>query len=389
MQTKPYSGLRVVDFTTTLAGPHCTRMLADLGAEVIKVEAPEGDMLRYRLPLRDGASTIFGHLNAGKKSVVVDLKTDEGLETARALALSADILVENYRPGVMRKFGLDFATLQQANPKLIYCSISGFGQTGPSATFAAYAPVIHAASGYDLTHLGYQDAREKPDYCGIYIADVIAGTYAFGAIGVALHMRHSTGLGQMIDVSMLESMLTLLPNEMQQAQFDVERPSRPLFGPVETSDGHVMLAVGSEKSFHAIAHGMNCPEILTDPRFAKYLERRTNWSKFMEIVEDWSRNYTSQECLAKFTEMGVPASAYKTMKEVLDDPQLAHRNAFAEVQDHAGSFLAQNPPFQMSAVDVSVGRRVAALGEHNLEIKRDLDERAKAAGRVAKVVEPQ
>lgn len=389
MQTKPYTGLRVVDFTTTLAGPHCTRMLADLGAEVIKLEAPEGDMLRYRLPLRDGASTIFGHINAGKKSVVINLKTDEGRETAKRLAMSADILVENYRPGVMQKFGLDYDTLSSANSKLIYCSISGFGQSGPLAGFAAYAPVIHAASGYDLTHLSYQDNRTKPDYCGIYIADVIAGTYAFGAIGVALNMRHATGKGQMIDVSMLESMLSLLPNEMQQAQFDVERPSRPLFGPVETSDGHVMLAVGSEKSFNAIAHGMNCPEILTDPRFAKYLERRTNWSKFMEIVENWSRNYTSEECLEKFTEMGVPASAYKTMKQVLKDPQLAHRGAFAEVEDHAGTFLTLNPPFHMSDVDVSAGHRVAALGEHNLEIARELEDMPKHAERVSKMAEPQ
>lgn len=372
MQPKPYSGLRVVDFTTTLAGPHCTRMLADLGAEVIKLEAPDGEMMRHRLPLRDGASTIFGHLNAGKKSVVVDLKSDEGRETARQLALSADILVENYRPGVMKKFGLDHAALREANPGLIYCSISGFGQDGPLASFAAYAPVIHAASGYDLTHLSYQDDREKPDYCGIYIADVIAGTYAFGAIGVALNMRGATGEGQVIDVSMLESMLSLLPNEMQQAQFDVARPSRPLFGPVETSDGYVMLAVGSEKSFQAIAHGMNRPEILTDPRFIKYFERRTNWSQFMEIVEDWSRGYTSAECLEKFTEMGVPASAYKTMKEVLDDPQLAHRGAFVEVEDAGGSFLALNPPFQMSGADVTVGRWVASLGEHSDEIAREL-----------------
>lgn len=389
MQTKPYSGLRVVDFTTTLAGPHCTRMLADLGAEVIKLEAPDGDMLRYRLPLRDGASTIFGHLNAGKKSVVVDLKTEEGRETARQLALSADILVENYRPGVMEKFDLDYSTLLQANPRLIYCSISGFGQSGPLASFAAYAPVIHAASGYDLTHLSYQSGREKPDYCGIYIADVIAGTYAFGAIGVALHMRGTTGKGQMIDVSMLESMLSLLPNEMQQAQFSVERPSRPLFGPVETKDGYVMLAVGSEKSFHAIAHGMGRPEILTDPRFRKYLERRTNWSQFMEIVEDWSRDYTSAECLARFTEMGVPASAYKTMKEVLDDPQLAHRGALVEVEDGGGTFLALNPPFQMSAADVTVNRRVAALGEHTQEFARQLDDQARDAALAATVAEPQ
>lgn len=168
-------GLRVLDFTTTIAGPHCGRLLADLGAEVIKVEAPEGDMMRTRLPLRDGASTSFGQLNAGKKSIVLDLKSSGGVAAAKRLVATADILVENFRPGVMRRFGLDYDVLKEIRRELIYCAISGYGQTGPSAQLPAYAPVIHAASGYDLAHMAYQGEERRPDYCGIYIAATSPG----------------------------------------------------------------------------------------------------------------------------------------------------------------------------------------------------------------------
>src|SRR5437762_2288154 len=218
--------LRIVDFTTTIAGPHCTRLLADLGAEVIKIESPEGDMMRSRPPLRNGASTSFGQLNTGKKSVVLDLKREEAVAAARRLVATADVLVENFRPGVMRRFGLDYPALRPIKPDLIYCAISGYGQTGPSAALPAYAPVIHAASGYDLAHMAYQGEVRRPDYCGIYIADVLTGTYAFGAITAALYQREMTGEGQMIDVSMLESMLSLTLSEIQAAQFAVRSEER-------------------------------------------------------------------------------------------------------------------------------------------------------------------
>ena len=144
--TKSFQGLRVLDFSTTIAGPHCTRMLADMGAEVIKIESAEGETMRARPPVRNGFSTVFGQLNVGKKSLVLDLKSPDAIEMIRRLVAGADILVENFRPGVMRRLKLDYGPLQQLNPKLIYCSISGYGQTGPSAELAAYAPVIHAAT---------------------------------------------------------------------------------------------------------------------------------------------------------------------------------------------------------------------------------------------------
>src|SRR3978361_1258264 len=217
--TKTLNGLRVVDFTTTIAGPYCTRLIADLGAEVIKIETAEGDLMRSRPPLRDGASTSYGQLNAGKQSIVLDLKRVEAQEVVRRLLATSDFLVENFRPGVMARFNLDYETVTKHHPKLIYCSISGYGQTGPSSGLAAYAPAIHAASGFDMAHLAYQPGRERPDNCGIYIADIVSGTYAFGAIMAALAQRHLTGLGQHIGVSILETILTLMVGEVQTPQF--------------------------------------------------------------------------------------------------------------------------------------------------------------------------
>lgn len=282
--TKAFAGLRVLDFSTTIAGPHCARMLADMGAEVIKIETDGGETMRTRPPLRKGCSTVFGQLNVGKKSIVLDLKSEDGKEAVRRLAATADILVENFRPGVMRRLRLDYDSLRPVNPKLIYCSISGYGQAGPSAELPAYAPVIHAASGYDMAHLAYQPGRNRPDYCGIYHADVVTGTYGFGAIASALYQRTVTGRGQHIDVSMLESMLTLTVIELQSSQFAVKPPPRPMFGPTETANGYLMITVASEKTFQALMGVIGQPEWILDPRFSSYGARRDDWADMMDGV---------------------------------------------------------------------------------------------------------
>src|ERR1700754_708397 len=302
--TKSFDGLRVLDFSTTIAGPHCTRMLADLGAEVIKIEPSEGEMMRTRPPVRNHCSTAFGQLNVGKNSLTLDLKSAEGAEVVRRLAGTADILVENFRPGVMRRLKLDYASLRALNPRLIYCSISGYGQTGPSAGLPAYAPVIHAASGYDMAHLAYQPGRSRPDYCGIYHADVVTGTYGFGAIASALYQRTVTGRGQHIDVSMLESMLTLTVIELQSAQFAVKPPPRPMFGPTETANGYVMITVASEKTFQCLMGVIGRSEWIADARFASYAARRENWADMMDGVEAWSRRLTTEACLAGLSAAG-------------------------------------------------------------------------------------
>jgi crotonobetainyl-CoA:carnitine CoA-transferase CaiB-like acyl-CoA transferase len=368
MVTGPLDGMRVLDFTTTIAGPYCTRLMADLGAEVIKIETTEGDMMRTRPPLRDGASTAFGQLNAGKQSLVLDLKRPEAQEVVRRLLPTCDFLVENFRPGVMRRFGLDYETVSKRHQELIYCSISGYGQTGPSSGLAAYAPAIHAASGFDLAHMSYQPGRDRPDNCGIYIADIVSGTYAFGAMMAALAQRHLTGLGQHIDVSMLESMLSLMVAEVQAAQFPVAPPGRPMFGPVRTKDGFIMPAVASEKTFQCLCQAAGHPEWITDPRFALYPDRRNHWGGLVDLLETWSTTLTTAECQAAFDAAGVPSSPYRTVKEVLADPQLAHRGALAEVQDKAGTFKVVNPPFRFSAAPVQVGRVAASLGQHTREI---------------------
>ena len=368
---KSFQCLRVLDFSTTIAGPHCTRMLADMGAEVIKIEPVDGETMRTRPPVRNGCSSVFGQLNVGKKSLVLDLKSPDAIEIVRRLVADADILLENFRPGVMRRLRLDYGSLRELNPKLIYCSISGYGQTGPSAELPAYAPVIHAASGYDMAHLAYQPGRSRPDYCGIYLADVLTGVYAFGAISAALYQRHATQRGQHIDVSMLESMLSLTLNELQWSQFEVKQTQRPMFGPVETADGYVMLAIASEKTFQSLIKVIGHPKWIDDPRFAKYSDRRDNWADLMNGVEAWSRTLATEKCLAELNGHGVPCSAYRTVAEALNDPQIAHRGALSEVEDGGGTFKVLNLPFRMSGTTVSAAKRIATLGEHTVALLRE------------------
>jgi crotonobetainyl-CoA:carnitine CoA-transferase CaiB-like acyl-CoA transferase len=372
VMTGALDGLRVLDFTTTIAGPHCTRLLADLGAEVIKIEPAEGDMMRTRPPLRNGASTSFGQLNAGKKSIVLDLKAPQAVEAVHRLLATADAVIENFRPGVMQRFGLNYEALAPIKPELIYCAISGYGQTGPSSQLPAYAPVIHAASGYDLAHMAYQGEQRRPDYCGIYIADVLTGTYAFGAIMAALYQRQVTGRGQVIDVSMLESMLSLTLSEIQAAQFALPPLGRPIFGPIAAKDGYINLSIASERTFQNLAIASSHPQWITDPRFARYNDRRVNWGELIDELEAWSKGRTTKEVQALFDRHGVPSSPYRTVKEAMADPQLAHRGAFAEIHDAGGTFQALNPPFRLSAATAAALPYVAALGEHTEELLAEI-----------------
>jgi len=273
----------------------------------------------------------------------------------------------------MQRFGLDYPAARELKSDLVYCAISGYGQTGPSSGLPAYAPVIHASSGYDLAHLAYQEGERRPDFCGIYIADVLTGTYAFGAIMTALHQRQATGEGQLIDVSMLESMLSLTLSEIQLAQFpDAYIKARPVFGPIVTSDGYVNLSVASERTFQNLAAACGRHDWIEDPRFAQYVDRRRNWGELIEEVEAWSSRLTSAEVQTAFAHHGVPASPYRTVTEALVDPQLSHRGALTEVHDRGGSFQALNPPFRLSALKTAARPWVAALGEHTATVLGEL-----------------
>lgn len=368
---RPLDGLRILDFSTTIAGPHCSRLMADMGAQVIKVESPEGDLMRSRPVLREGASTMFGQLNAGKKSIVLDLKRPQAIAAIKKLVAKVDIVVENYRPGVMKRLGLDYPVLAAINPKLIYCAISGYGQTGPGAGRPAYAPVIHAATGYDMAHLFYQQGRERPDNCGIFVADYASGAYAMGAILAALHQRHTTGKGQMVDVSMFETLVGMLLGEVNRAQFDFEMPSRPMYGPIEASDGYVMLATASERTFQDMATAAGRRDWLTDPRFEKYADRRMNWGLLIDELEQWSKKMTVKEVVAALEKHGVPCSPYLTVTEALKDPQVEHRGSLCTIEDSGGSYKSPAPPFRFSGSALQSGPKVAGLGQDTKSVLAD------------------
>ncbi len=201
---------------------------------------------------------------------------------------------------------------------------------------------------------------------------MLTGTYAFGAIMTALYQRRETGEGQMIDLSMLESMLSLTLSEIQTAQFPVTPPGRPFFGPIETSDGYVNLSVASERTFQNLAAACGRTDWISDPRFAKYPDRRANWGTLIDELEVWSRRRTSAEVQAIFDRHGVPASPYRTVREAMADPQLAHRGALAEVHDAGGSFRVMNPPFRFSTMRAAAQPHVAALGEHSAAVLAEL-----------------
>ncbi|HEX7562934.1 MAG TPA: CaiB/BaiF CoA-transferase family protein [Bradyrhizobium sp.] len=363
----PLQGIRVLDFTAMLAGPHCARLMADLGAEVIKIEGPEGDLIRARPPLRDGNSTYFGALNCGKKSVAIDLKSETAKPIVYALAKLSDVVVENFRPGVMARLGFDYATLREHNPKLVYCSISGYGQSGPGATRAAYAPIVHAASGYDAANLSYQLEQEYPASTGIFIADILSGAYAFGAIQAALVHRERTGQGQAIDVSLMDSMLNLMVFECQEAQFPSES-KRPVYAPMKTKDGHVIIAPISQKNFEQMADAMGRPDLKTDARFATGQARVANWTGLMTIIEEWTEQRTGIEIEAIMDANSVPCSRFLTVADAMKDPQLAERGSLSRIRDEAGEFLVPNAPFQFLATPAAAGPSVSGLGADSGEV---------------------
>ncbi|WP_343046795.1 CaiB/BaiF CoA-transferase family protein [Sphingomonas chungangi] len=382
------AGVRVLDFTIVMAGPYATRMLADLGADVVKIESLEGDQVRARPPLRDDASAYFAHLNAGKRSIALDLKSSEGVAIVKDLVARFDIVVENFRPGVMRRFGLDYETLAAINPNLIYCAISGYGQTGPKALAPAYAPVVHAASGFDMVMMDYQNgAVDRPANNGIFIADVLGGTHAFGAIQTALYQRERTGRGQFIDVSMLEAMVGMLVFETQQAQFNA--PRRPLYTPLRTTDGFVMVAPTSPRNFEQLTDAVGHPEWRDDPRFRTNVDRNRNWDVLLGLVEEWTLGFSSVDAEAQLAKHGVPCGRYCSVAEVLEDPQLEARGAFATICDGGGELRVTNPPFRMSGSRAEARNHVSTLGGDGPDLLRaelGMDEAAIAGLRASGVL---
>ena len=373
-QAGALDGLRVLDFSIMLAGPYCTRLLADLGADVIKIEPPEGDDMRQRAPLRSGSagphSVYFGQLNAGKRSLALDLKNAQALALVRSLVAHCDVLVENFRPGVMDRLGLGHEALAALNPKLIYCSVSGYGQSGPAAGRAAYAMMVQAASGFDRSLMRYAGDRERPAPGAVFVADVLGGLYACSAIQTALLQRHRTGLGQRIDVALMDSMLNLMIYELQEAQFPV-KTARPTYGPVSARDGDLLIAPITQRNFDALCEVTQLAQLREDPRFATLPTRNAHWHAMMAVVEEWTRTRSLAECQRALDAGGVPCAVYSDPGDALRDEALRERGLFSRVSDAAGAFTGVNAPWQMSGTRTHMRAWVPGIGEHTADVLRD------------------
>lgn len=336
-------GIRVVDFTSMIAGPYATRLLADHGAEVIKIESPTGDGMRYRQPIRNSASTYFGCLNIGKRSVALDLRTPAAREAVLELVRRADVVVENFRPGVMARLGLAYEHLVSVNPDLVYCSISGYGQTGPMAHLPAYAPIVHAMSGYDMANMEYQLDASRPSSTGVFVADIMAGLLGYSAVLTGIVARQHTGRGGYFDLSLQETMLALMPFESQNAQ--VPNPTRKtVYRPVRAGDEFIIVAPISEKTFAALGRAIGWPELIEDERFADVADRERNWEQLWEIVEKWSAPLESEDALRQLEDAGCPCGRYRTVAQVLADPTVRQRGTLRPARDSAGEFLVTASP---------------------------------------------
>lgn len=364
------SGLRVVDFTSFMAGPYCARWLADLGAEVVKVEALEGDHMRRLPPLRGGASTYFGHMNSGKKSVAMNLKNPEALAAAKALCMKADVVIEAFRPGVMRRLGLDAQTLRRENSRLVYCSISGFGQNTSISHLPAYAGMVHAASGFAMAEFDYQDGMDKPLNSGVPIADMLTAIFAAFSIQTALLERERTGQGRTIDVTLMDSITNLLVYEVQAAQFpQVNR--RPVYKPIRASDGFLLVMPVNESNFRGACTCAGHPEWMEEELFNTDERRWDNWDAFLERLEGWTRRRTADACVEALTSAGVPTSRYRSVSEAMADPQFEERDSFQSVNDAGGPFKTTNLPFAFDGRKPSAGRQVPSTGQDTVAVLTD------------------
>lgn len=310
---KPLAGIRVLDLSRVLAGPYCTALMADLGAEIIKIEPPAGDDYRHIGPFRDGESALFTLNNRGKKSVVLDLKNPADLALAQTVAARVDVVVENFRPGVAAKLGLGAEALRAANPRLVYCSISGFGQQGPFRDLPAYDLVVQAMTGLMA---GTGEEGGGPLKTGESVADLIAGLFASWSIMAALVQRGTTGQGATLDIAMYDALFSMLTTSHALHFYAGQAPQRvgnrhPLstpFGCYETRDGQAVIAVLSSKQFAALATLIGAPDAAGDPRFASDESRTAHEPAVKALIENWSRDLTTEQAVAALAGAGIPTA---------------------------------------------------------------------------------
>jgi len=374
MTSSPLSGIRVLDLTRVLSGPHCTRMLCDLGAEVIKLEPPEGDLTRFSFPRVGSMATYFAQQNAGKEDISFDLRTPEAQELTRQLADQCDVIVENFRPGVMAKLGLDYDTLMQRNPRLIIGSINGYGSTGPWVHRRAYAPLVGAETGFTLMQAMSHDGHLANDWFSH--ADVYTGIECCVAILAALYQREQTGKGQRVEVSMAQTMLYVNEHAHDQL-FDREVPAgtirsfEPGLYPVYTVANGVSVVVGGHPAengvFTSYLRAMGRPELANDPRFISQESRLQNLKQLKEIFGEWAATFPDADSLEKvLDDAGLVLGAVRSVNELSHTDWAQERNAVIEISDRQdGTIRVPNVPWEFSAATVGTTKAPRFRGEDN------------------------
>lgn len=372
--TLPLEGIRILDFTRVLAGPLSTALLADLGAEVIKIEPPHGDDYRAIGPLKNGESALFTVMNRNKKSVVLDLKSPEAVALVHAMAAHTDVVVENFRPGVAERLGIGATTLQGLNPKLVVVSVSGFGQTGPLAHRPAYDIIVQAMSGL-MEATG--EPEGSPTLVGEAVSDVVAGLFASWATLAALLQVQRTGHGQHVDVAMFDTTLSFLATSMARYLF-TGKPARrvgnrhPLsapFGVYRAQDGHFALAVLNKKLFNALAGAMVQPELANDPRFATDETRSEAEPALRQAIEAWAGTLPVAQVVALLDDAGVPAAPIWNIAQALESPQAMARKLLRPVHDkRLPGLRLPTQPVHFGGAAPNRAERAPALGEHTDEL---------------------
>lgn len=378
---RPLEGIRVLDFTRVLSGPHATRMLSDLGAEVIKVEPPMGDMTRFAMPRVNSLSSYFIQQNVGKKNISLDMTKPEAVELLKKLTLQCDIVIENFRPGVMHKMGLDYETLVQIQPRLIYASITGYGATGPWTTRRAYAPVVNAETGITKHQgdvRGGQYANDPHSHGDVYTA-----LEAASAILAALYQREHTGVGQYIDVSMAETMLYVNEHAHNQMWTGVEpvgeiRSFQPADYPVLTvADGSMVVVSGhpaERGTFDFFVAAMQQPELLSDPRFSDVATRLEHFDELMTIMKAWAKTVpTSDEIENRLSQHQLAVGRLRSVGELADTRWAQEREAIIYVSDRGdGTVRIPNSPWHFSGSDTTTQGEAKYRGEDNRSVFADI-----------------
>ncbi len=377
---KPLANLKVLDFTQILAGPFCTALLADLGAEVVKVEPPKGDEYRRIGPFRNGQSALFLLVNRGKKSICLDLKSDDGRAAVHALVRDVDLVVENFRPGVAARLGIDYPTLSALNDRLVYASISGFGQLGPDAGRPSYDLIAQASSG--LMHMtGEPDGQ--PMKVGESIGDLSAGLFASWALLARLYERERTGRGGYVDIAMFDALFSLMPTAIAQWMFGETSPERvgnrhPLstpFGSFQASDGHFIIAVLNDGQFKALCSAMGRADLFEDERYASDELRTLNEAELREIIESWSNRFSVVEIVDQLTAAQVPSSPIQTMEQAIESAQVAARGLLTRHHHPlAGDVPAMEQPVQFDGVRRGDIQPAPVLGAHTREVLTGLSD---------------